>query len=144
MNALRIRHLGKNVRILLINNHGGEEFYFNHMWKDEYSDLHTTARHNTKAEGWVKENGFIYLSANDKASYEKALLEFMKIDSDKPIFLEVFSEMKTDADSIYDFFDESRPRDLQSEIIRNTKELIKKTIGEEKAKKIASSLGKKI
>ena len=68
----------------------------------------------------------------------------MQEESDKPIFFEVFSEMKTDADSIYDFFDESRPRDLQSEIIRNTKELIKKTIGEEKAKKIASSLGKKI
>lgn len=144
MNSLRIRHLGKNVRILLINNHGGEEFYFNHMWKDEYSDLHTTARHDTKAEGWVKENGFIYLSAHDKDSYEKALPEFMKEDSESPIFFEVFSEMKTDADSIYDFFDESRPRDLQSEIIRNTKELIKKTIGEEKAKKIASSLGKKI
>lgn len=144
MNSLRIRHLGKNVRILLINNHGGEEFYFNHMWKDKYSDLHTTARHDTKAEGWVKENGFIYLSAHDKESYEKALPQFMQKESDKPIFFEVFSEMKTDADSIYDFFDESRPRDLQSEIIRNTKELIKKTIGEEKAKKIASSLGKKI
>ena len=32
----------------------GDEFYFNHMWKDEASDLHTTARHHTKAEGWVK------------------------------------------------------------------------------------------
>lgn len=144
MNAIRIRHMNKNVRILLINNHGGEEFYFNHMWKDQYSDLHTTARHNTKAEGWVKENNFIYLSAVDKESYNKALPEFMQPKSDKPIFFEVFTEMKTDADSIYSFFDKSRPRDLQSEFIRNTKELIKKTIGEDKAKKIASSLGKKI
>lgn len=144
MNAIRIRHLGKNARILLINNHGGEEFYFNHMWKDQYSDLHTTARHDTKAEGWVKENNFIYLSATDKESYNKALPEFMQEKSDRPIFFEVFTEMKTDADSIYSFFDKSRPRDLQSEIIRNTKELIKKTIGEDKAKKIASSFGKKI
>lgn len=144
MNAIRIRHLGRNVRILLINNHGGEEFYFNHMWKDQYSDLHTTARHDTKAEGWVKENNFIYLSATDKESYNKALPEFMQAKSDRPIFFEVFTEMKTDADSIYSFFDKSRPRDLQSEIIRNTKELIKKTIGEDKAKKIASSFGKKI
>lgn len=143
MNSLRIRHLGKNVRILLLNNHGGEEFYFNHMWKDKYSDLHTTARHKTKAEGWVKENGFLYLSAHDKESYDKALPQFMAKESDRPILLEVFSEMKTDADSIYDFYDLSRPRDLQSEIIRHSKELIKKTIGEDKAKKIASALGKR-
>lgn len=144
MNAIRIRHLNKNVRILLINNHGGEEFYFNHMWKDQYSDLHTTARHDTKAEGWVKENNFIYFSATDKESYNKALPKFMQPKSDRPIFFEVFTEMKTDADSIYRFFDKSRPRDLQSEFIRNTKELIKKTIGEDKAKNIASSFGKKI
>lgn len=143
MNSLRIRHLGKNVRILLLNNHGGEEFYFNHMWKDKYSDLHTTARHKTKAEGWVKENNFLYLSAYDKESYDKALPQFMETESDRPILMEVFSEMKTDADSIYDFYDLSRPRDLQSEIIRHSKELIKKTIGEDKAKKIAGALGKR-
>ena len=59
MNAMRLRHIKNNVHILLINNEGGSEFYFNHMWKDEASDLHTTARHHTKAEGWVKSNNFI-------------------------------------------------------------------------------------
>ena len=66
MNALRLRHIGNNVHILLINNEGGSEFYFNHMWKNNASDLHTTARHHTKAEGWVRSNNFIYLSAHDK------------------------------------------------------------------------------
>jgi 2-succinyl-5-enolpyruvyl-6-hydroxy-3-cyclohexene-1-carboxylate synthase len=143
MNALRIRHIGNNMRILMINNHGGEEFHFNQAWKDEYSDLHTTARHSTKAEGWVKENNFIYLSAHDKDSFDKTLPQFMVKDSDKPIFFEVFTEMKTDANYIYDFFDMSRPKDFQSEIIRHSKGLIKKTIGEDTAKKIATSLGKK-
>ena len=45
--------------------------------------------------------------------------------------------MKHDADVIYDYFDQSRPRDLQSETIRRSKELIKSTIGQEKAQKIA-------
>ena len=62
MNALRSRHIGKNVRILLLNNHGGEEFYYNGMWRNKASDLHTTARHNAKAEGWAKSCGFTYLS----------------------------------------------------------------------------------
>ena len=45
--------------------------------------------------------------------------------------------MKTDSDVIYDFFDLSRPKDVQSETIRNSKEFIKATIGQEKAQKIA-------
>lgn len=140
MNALRLRHIGNNVHILLINNEGGSEFYFNHMWKNKASDLHTTARHHTKAEGWVKSNNFIYLSAHDKESLSTSLQEFMRTDLDQPVFLEVFTEMKTDSDVIYDFFDLSRPRDLQSEAIRRSKEFIKATIGQERAQKIAGFL----
>ena len=61
----------------------------------------------------------------------------MRDDLDKPIFLEVFTEMKHDADVIYDYFNLSRPMDLKSETIRRSKELIKSTIGQEKAQKIA-------
>ena len=143
MNAIRLRHIGKNVHILLVNNQGGSEFYFNHMWKNQASDLHTTARHHTQAEGWVKSNNFIYLSAYDKASMQESISEFMRNDLDAPVFLEVFTEMKHDAEVIYHYFDLSRPRDIQSESIRKSKELIKATIGQEKAKKLAGILKKK-
>lgn len=138
MNSLRLRHIGKNVHILLINNQGGSEFYYNRTWRNESSDLHTTARHHTEAEGWVKSNNFIYLSAHDEESFQNNLVEFMRSDLDKPVFMEVFTEMKTDADVIHDFFDLSRPKDVQSETIRRSKEFIKATIGQEKAKKIVS------
>lgn len=141
MNATRLRHIGKNVHILLINNEGGSEFYFNHMWKDEASDLHTTARHHTKAEGWVRSNNFVYLAAHDKESLRQVLPEFMRTDSERPVFLEVFTEMRHDSEVIYDFFDLNRPRDAKSELIRNSKELIKRTIGQEQAQKIARSFG---
>ncbi|SDL26720.1 2-succinyl-5-enolpyruvyl-6-hydroxy-3-cyclohexene-1-carboxylic-acid synthase [Streptococcus equinus] len=142
MNAMRLRHINNNVHILMINNEGGSEFYFNRMWKNDASDLHTTARHHTKAEGWVRQNNFRYLSAYDKESLEKALKEFMRTDLDKPVFLEVFTEMKNDSKVIYDFFDLSRPRDIQSEAIRKSKELIKSTIGQERAQKMAGFLKK--
>lgn len=141
MNATRLRHIKPNVHILLINNEGGSEFYFNRMWKDKYSDLHTTARHKTKAQAWVESNNFAYLSAHDDESLEKSVKKFLNEDFNKPVFLEVFTEMKTDSDEIYKFFDISRPRDFKSETIRKTKELVKKTIGQEKAEKIASKLG---
>ena len=142
MNALRLRHIGKNVRILMINNRGGEEFYYNKMWKNEASDLHTTARHSTNAEGWVKENNFSYLSATDKGSFDTSLNTFMSRDSENPIFMEVFTEMKTDAKLIYDFFDLSRPKDVKSEILRKSKEYIKATIGQDKAQKIVGMFKK--
>ena len=138
MNALRLRHIKNNVHILLINNEGGSEFYFNRMWKNNASDLHTTARHHTKAELWVKSNDFVYLSACDKQSLQEALKQFMRNDLEKPVFLEVFTEMKTDAEVIYKFFDLSRPKDAQSELIRRSKEWVKATIGQEKAQKIAN------
>jgi len=142
MNAMRLRHISKNTHILLINNDGGAEFYFNKMWKNEASDLHTTARHHTVAEGWVKENKFNYLCAHDEASLAECLPEFMNENQEKPVFLEVFTEMKHDADVIYDFFDLSRPRNLQSETLRKSKEFIKATIGQEKAKKIVGMFKK--
>ncbi|MDR1606743.1 MAG: 2-succinyl-5-enolpyruvyl-6-hydroxy-3-cyclohexene-1-carboxylic-acid synthase [Streptococcaceae bacterium] len=138
MNALRIRHIGNNVRILMINNNGGEEFYYNKMYKNEASDLHTTARHSTTAKGWVESTQFKYLSATDDASLKEALQAFMTIESDAPIFLEVFTEMKTDSELLYQIYDQTRPRDIKSETIRKTKELIKKHIGQEKAQKMAS------
>lgn len=142
MNALRLRHIGKNVRILMINNHGGEEFYYNGMYRNKNSDLHTTARHNTKAEGWVKENGFKYLCAKDKDSFEQAYKQFMDEKSDKPIFLEVFTEMSTDADFIKEFYELSRPKDLRSEIMRKGKEFAKSVIGQDKARKIINIIKK--
>lgn len=137
MNALRLRHIGANVRILLLNNQGGEEFYFNRMWKNEASDLHTTARHHTKAEGWVRECGFRYLSAHSEAELDEALGAFFDDGAEEPVLLEVFSEMRSDSDVIYSIFDATRPRDVQSEAIRRSKELVKRTIGQEKAQRIA-------
>lgn len=137
MNALRIRHVGGKVRILLLNNQGGEEFYYNGMWKNESSDLHTTARHHTKAEGWVRECGFRYLSARDAGELSAALEEFFDEGAEAPVVLEVFTEMSADSRVLYDIYDATRPRDAQSEAIRRSKELVKKTIGQERAQRIA-------
>lgn len=144
MNSLRIRHIKKNIRILMINNHGGEEFYYNGIWRNENSDLHTTARHTTKAEGWVKECGFKYLSAHNKEEYDANLQAFMDEKSEQPIFFEVFTEMSDDAKKIYEFFDMSRPKDLKSEVMRHSKDLVRATIGSDKAKKIAEALNIKL
>lgn len=139
MNAIKLNSIKNNMHILLINNHGGSEFYYNGSWKDEYSDLHTTARHSTKAEGWAKSNNFKYLKAESKEEFDANLESFM-MDSELPVFFEVITEMKTDAETIEKFYDLSRPRDIKSEVIRKSKNIVKKTIGQDKAEKIAKKL----
>ena len=139
MNSLRINVIGKNTHILLINNHGGSEFYYNKIQQNE--DRHTPARHNNIAEGWVKDNGFIYLSAHNKEEFDNNLDKFMKNDQ-KPIVFEVFTEMKTDAEKIHEFYNKVKPIDLKSEIFRKSKDFVKKNIGQEKAKKIMNLFNK--
>lgn len=140
MNALRIRHIGCNVRIMMLNNHGGEEFYYNGMWQNEKSDLHTTARHEDRAKGWVESRGFKYLAAANESEFDAQIDQFCA-DSDTPIFFEVFTEMSMDAKVIESFYNLSRPKDLASEAKRRGKEFVKATVGKEAALKVASKFG---
>lgn len=143
MNAIRLRHIRNNCHILLINNEGGSEFYYNGIWQNESSDLHTTARHHTKAEGWVKSNNYIYLCAHDKESFQESLKTFMRDDLNSPVLLEVFTEMKSDANAIHNYYDMYRPRDVKAETIKKTKQLIKATLGADKVHVIAEKLKRK-
>ena len=123
MNALRIRHIGNNIRILMINNQGGGEFYYNGSWNNQASDLHTTARHYTKAEGWIKENNFMYLSAHDEKTFSESFKTFIDPNTNESIFLEVFTEMKNDSETIHSFYDSSRPRNMKEEFIKEGKKI---------------------
>ena len=138
MNSMRIRHIGNNVRILLINNGGGGEFYYNKTWMSPTGDLHTSARHHTKAEGWVREAGFKYLSASDKESFDAALDEFMVEKSDLPILFEVFTEMSTDAKTLHDYYESNMTG--TDKIYHNAKQFAKDVIGQEKARKILNMM----
>ncbi len=136
MNSLRIKHIGNNVRILLVNNHGGGEFYYNKSWINEKSDLHTTAKHNQSAEGWAESIGFKYLKAENKIDFDKKLSEFMNPISNKPVLFEVFTEMENDSKVIYSFYDLNRPKNVAEELEKNSKSFIKKIIGSENARKL--------
>jgi len=94
MNALGIRHLKNNLRILLINNGGGAEFkIMTRNWIDDVhvDDFISANGHNGNAKGWAENCGFRYLSALTKDEFNNVKKDFISR-SDKPIVLEVFTK----------------------------------------------------
>lgn len=94
LNSLGIRHVGANVRILLINNRGGAEFkIMTAKWVD---DLHTddfisAGGHNgASAKGWATNCGFKYLCAHDKGEFVRSVDAFVS-GGDEPVLFEVFT-----------------------------------------------------
>lgn len=117
MNALAIKHIKNNVRVLMINNGGGAEF---HIQPDSNSiptiDKHIGAAHNRTAKLWAESQNYEYLHANDKKSFKENLNKFIKSESDKPIFFEIFTDMKTDGEfclAVYRYMEKSIKETLE-------------------------------
>lgn len=107
MNALGIRHLEKNVRVLMINNGEGVEFRLNNRLEKQWgsdTDEYIAARgHNGSAKGWVQSLGFKYLQANTKEEFDKQIAEFCnpRVDYfDAPVVFEVFTTVLDEQDAL--------------------------------------------
>lgn len=99
MNSLRIKHIKNNVRILVINNHGGNEFYQQTIMPT--TDLGLGAKHNNSAQGWAQSVGFKYLSAQTEKEYAANLDVFTTQKSNSPILLEVFTDTMIDREIVF-------------------------------------------
>lgn len=105
MNALGIRHIKNNLRILLINNSCGAEFHISTLLKDQVGEKineYTAAGgHNTSAKMWAESMNFDYISANSTEElHEKMPLFCTKKQSQKPILFEVFTKAEDEEKSL--------------------------------------------
>lgn len=99
MNALGIRHISNNLRLLIVNNNGGFEF---RIGKDIDSNLGDKAGvliasvgHNKGgAVGWAESCGFKYISAKTKEEFISKIDDFCSKECDKPIIFEVFTSVE--------------------------------------------------
>ena len=149
MGALRIKHLPKSSRILLVNNFGGGEFHYSTTLKDDPTmDLHTSAAHSNKAQGWVESLGIKYLAAKNDEEYQKALNEFFK-PCDTPVLIEVFSDMEVDATATR-YLETSNKKitksevikGIKSEVIQSVKNTVKNIVGDELIDKVKEIMKK--
>lgn len=100
MNSLGIRHIRKNLRIILVNNDGGVEFRLNkHLetqWADDSNQYISAGGHNGNMKGWSESMGFHYMSANTKEEFDEKIEHFASPDMkafDKPVLFEVFTSI---------------------------------------------------
>ena len=110
MNAMGSRHIGKNLRILVVNNGRGMEFRnYNHhasVFGEETDNYIAAARHygnqsSTLLKHYAEDLGFSYITATDKESFQKNLSTFISTIVDKPIIFEVFTNCEDENQALY-------------------------------------------
>ena len=120
MNAAGLRSISSNMRIILLNNGGGSEFHF-FMGKERIPTINSyiCAEHKKNAEGWIKSLGYEYYSARTKEEFD-AVIEKFGQKSDKPLFLEVYTDMENDAILTKLFYNQNKPKPSSSKYIKGT------------------------
>lgn len=145
MNSIGNRHVGKNVRILVVNNGKGTEFrnYSHPASKlgDRADDYIAAAGHygdksSLLLKHYAEDLGFEYLCASNKDEFIKNIKRFLDCTNlDRPIIFEAFTDSGNESDALH--------------LIRNvipepkSKALIKSVLGDNSIKKIKQVIGRK-
>lgn len=119
MNALSIKGIKKNVRVLLINNGGGAEFHIQPNSDSRPTiDWHIGAAHSRVAEPWARACGFSYYSARNDVELSDALMRLTDEHADTPVFVEAFTDLSGDGRNCLNVY-----RELERRVSSTLKEI---------------------
>ena len=106
MNALWMPHFHHNLRILLLNNEGGEIFHtLPGMDKTSQSRPYITAEHQTSAKGWTEERGFHYTKVTNADEWQDALSLFASPEEHpQAMLLEVYTDKGEDTQLLREYY----------------------------------------
>lgn len=148
MNILGNRHIGRNVRILLVNNSVGVEF---HLFKQENCivvngiDRYISAGgHNGHqspdlVKHFATDLGFEYMQAWTKEEFLQKYERFVTPEiTDKPMVFEVFTKIDDENRALKDVWSIKKDDSLKAGL----KQLVRDAVGKEKVGKIKKFLGK--
>jgi len=111
MNSLGNRHVGQNVRLMVINNNGGQEFRnIMHPAKRNFGDGadpfmaavgHYGAENQTLIRCFCEGLGFSYVSARTKAEFLSKYEDFFSTEQkERPVIFEVFTDSQDESDAV--------------------------------------------
>ena len=108
LNALGNRLIGKNIRILVVNNGCGAEFnMFFHPGSQFGAQAnqfiaaggHFGNKSRTLVRDFIANLGFKYLCASSKSEFTQAIKEFVCTDSNVPIVMECFTDVEDESNA---------------------------------------------
>lgn len=106
MNALWNPNYGSNIRILLLNNSGGEIFHaLPGLELHDNARRFVTATHQTSGKAWAEDRGFEYLSAHNEEELNAAVARFTEASiTSRPMLLEVFTDKNRDIELLKAYY----------------------------------------
>ena len=146
MNSLGNRHVGRNVRILLINNSLGAEF---HLFKqlnltyvngiDRYLSAggHFGHQSPTLVRHYAEDLGYEYLSASSKEEFDKVYSRFVTPElTGKAMVFEVFTQVEDENEALYRIYN------IEVSAKSKAKKAIRNVLGDDVLKLGKKMLGK--
>ena len=110
LNSIGNRHVGHNVRIMLVNNGRGGEFRnYNHgayQFGEATDEFISAGGHNGNQSHCLMKHvtedlGFKYITASDKDSFYKVYEQFITSEiGEQPIFFEVFTDVHDESNAL--------------------------------------------
>ena len=135
MNSIGNKHVGNNIRLMVINNGRGTEFrnygHIGHRFGEDADMYIAAAGHYGKKshlllKHYAEDLGFEYLSASNKEEYLNSVEKYLnpKI-TDKPILFEIFTDSKDESEAIRIMKNIELPTKIK------VKKMVKSAIGEQ-------------
>lgn len=104
-NALWNSNTRGNLRIILLNNHGGSIFrQLPGLDKSPAADAFVAAKHDASAQGICTQNDIGYLAAKNMDEMQIGIVTLLTRETDRPMLLEVFTEGDEDARTLDKYF----------------------------------------
>lgn len=145
MNALGNRHIGNNIRLMLINNGRGTEFRnYNHpaaQFGDDADAYMAAAGHygfqsRELAKHYAVDLGFEYMSASNKDEYQVGVDRFLTPENtDKPMLFEVFTDYQCESRALEII------NNLETQPSGSAKQLAKNILGEKGVEVVKKFIG---
>lgn len=110
MNSLGNRHIGKNLRVILLNNGTGMEMNYTDSFpgiigvdRDKY--IAASGHYGNKSKDVVKhyaeDLGYLYLTADTEEMFDKCMKQMLSGKLDRAVVCEVFIDKKDEDDAYY-------------------------------------------
>lgn len=144
LNAIGNRHLGNNIRILLVNNGNGTEFRM-HWHPCSKFDIETCNQYmsagghfGNKSKSFIKhmaeDLGFEYLTASIKEEFTTAVNRFTVLElTDRPMIFEIFTDSEEDGLSVNSMRHLLKDSGYSGRSLKlKIKETVRSFVGEEK------------